>query len=327
MGELLKVDRVTKTFKDQKGRSVCAVNDLSLVIEEGESVSVVGESGCGKSTLARIITRIEKETSGQVFFEGVNLSALRGRELQKKRQHMQMVFQQPLSAISPRMHIGTFLSIPLRNYQIKSPGEIPAEVDRLLEMVRLPVEYKDKYPHEVSGGELQRVMIARAMAARPRLILCDEATSALDVSVQQDIIQLLKDLNETKGVSYLFITHNLSLVHEISNRVIVMYQGKIMESMGSESIQRNALHPYTKFLLSAIFTLKKDQSEAVEILDDANDLEYEGCPFSPRCPLAGERCFHEQPALRPVGNENHFVACHVVQAAETENGTAKAAQA
>lgn len=314
MGELLRVDHVTKTFKDKKGRSVCAVNDLSLVIEEGESVSVVGESGCGKSTLARVITRIEKETAGQVFFEGENLSALRGKTLQKKRQHMQMVFQQPLSAISPRMRIGTFLAVPLRNFRIKETAGILPEVDRLLEMVRLPAEYKDKYPHEVSGGELQRVMIARAMAARPRLIICDEATSALDVSVQRDIIRLLKDLNEKHGVSYLFITHNLSLVHEISSRLIVMYQGRIMESMGSGKIQKRALHPYTKFLLSAVFTVKKEQSQSIEILEDAAEPVTEGCPFSPRCPHAAERCRRELPLLRQIGDDSHFVACHTVEA-------------
>ncbi len=318
MGELLKVDHVTKIFKDRKGRSVCAVNDLSLVMEEGESVSVVGESGCGKSTLARVITRIEKESAGQVFFEGANLSALKGKALQKKRQHMQMVFQQPLSAISPRMHIGTFLSIPLRNFGIKAPAEIPAEVDRLLEMVRLPAAYKDKYPHEVSGGELQRIMVARAMAARPRLIICDEATSALDVSVQQDVIQLLKDLNEKQGVAYLFITHNLSLVHEISSRLIVMYHGRIMESMGSEQIRKHALHPYTKFLLSAVFTVKKKQAQPIEILEDAVGPVTEGCPFSPRCPNATQRCRSELPSLRQLGDDGHFVACHAVNTEKAE---------
>lgn len=265
MSELLVVDHVSKTFHSKKYEDVRAVSDVSFSIAEGESISIVGESGCGKSTLAKLITCMEMPDSGHIVFEGTNLTACRGRQLREKRRRIQMVFQQPQAAISPRMHIGTFLRVPLDNFGIVPKQNVNSEIDRLLEMVQLPKSYRDKYPHEVSGGELQRIVIARAMAARPKLIICDEATSALDAAIQKDMIELLNDLKKESGVSYLFITHDLSLVNKISDRVMVMYQGKVVENLDSRHLLDGAQNSYTCFLLSSVLTLKTNPKRKIEI--------------------------------------------------------------
>lgn len=311
---LLEIRDVCKTFDKGKKTEVTAAYHLNLTVQPGECIAVVGESGCGKSTLAKLITAVQRPDSGAILFDGEDLSRLRGKELRMKRQKMQMVFQQPMAAISPRMTIGAFLRVPLENFKVVPRGEMDAEVNRLLDMVHLPAAYQTKLPNEVSGGELQRVMIARAMAGRPTLLLCDEATSALDVAVQQDIVELIGRLQKETGVACIFITHDLSLVHQVSQRVVVMYRGRIVEEMGSHNIVSSSLHPYTKLLISSVFTVHCDQSAVPDVRpEDAAVERAEGsCPFYGRCPVAKADCGQGAVSLTPTGDGNHRVACPYV---------------
>lgn len=314
-GALLEIRDLCKTFDKGKRNEVTAAYHLNLTLQQGECISVVGESGCGKSTLAKLITLVQRPDSGQILFEGVELHTLKGAALRSTRRKMQMVFQQPMAAISPRMTIGRFMRVPLENFRIVPRSEMDAEVDRLLDMVHLPASYKSKLPHEVSGGELQRVMIARAMAGRPQLLICDEATSALDVAVQQDIIELIRQLQRDTGVACIFITHDLSLVHQVSQRVAVMYRGRIVEEMGSGSIVSGSLHPYTKLLISSVFTVNCDQDSAPDVRpEDANvERAPDACPFYGRCPQGQPSCGSLPKQLEDVpGDTGHRVACPIV---------------
>lgn len=314
-GALLEIRDLCKTFGKGNRNGVVAAHHVNLTLQPGECISVVGESGCGKSTLAKLITVVEHPDSGQIFFDGEELAVLRGKELRQKRQRIQMVFQQPMSAISPRMTIGKFMKVPLENFKVVEKAAMDAEVDRLLNMVQLPASYKDKLPHEVSGGELQRVMIARAMAGRPALLICDEATSALDVAVQQDIVALINRLQKETGVACIFITHDLSLVHQVSQRVIVMYRGRIVEEMDSHNIVSQSLHPYTKLLISSVFTVDCDQSKTPDVMpeDSAVRKSVEACPFYGRCPKGSSACGEIPITLAPIpGSRTHRVACSAV---------------
>ncbi|MBR2780996.1 MAG: ABC transporter ATP-binding protein [Eubacteriaceae bacterium] len=309
---LLEIKDLSKTFDAGTPSETVAAYHLDLSLERGVCVAVVGESGCGKSTLAKLITCVEKPDSGSIVFDGTELAKLSRRELRQKRRMMQMVFQQPVSAISPRMTIGSFMKVPLVNFGIVSREDLDDEVDRLLAMVQLPPSYKDKLPHEVSGGELQRVMIARAMAGRPALLICDEATSALDVAVQQEIIDLINRLKDETGVACIFITHDLSLVRQVSQRVIVMYRGRIVEKMSSRNIVSEAGHPYTKLLLSSVFGVNCDQDKVPDVMPEDALVEREeyGCPFYGRCPLGEASCGNTEIMLEEAsGDGTHLVAC------------------
>ena len=311
-GALLEIRDLCKTFDKGKTNEVTAAYHLDLTLQQGECLSIVGESGCGKSTLAKLITMVVRPDSGQILFNGVDLHTLRAGELRSARQKMQMVFQQPMSAISPRMTIGRFMKVPLENFDVVPRQEMDAEVDRLLDMVHLPSSYKSKLPHEVSGGELQRVMIARAMAGRPQLLICDEATSALDVAVQQDVIELICQLQKDTGVACIFITHDLSLVHQVSQKVVVMYRGRIVEKMSSDNIVSRSLHPYTKLLISSVFTVNCDQNAAPDVRpEDASVTRApESCLFYGRCPHGLPECGQKPNRLEPVpGDEEQEVAC------------------
>ena len=314
-GALLEIRDVCKVFDQGKPSEVVAAHHIGLTLRHGECIAVVGESGCGKSTLAKLITAVERPDSGQIVFGGEDITALRGAALRQKRQQMQMVFQQPMSAISPRMTIGRFMKVPLENFKVVERREMEAEVDRLLDMVQLPARYKTKLPHEVSGGELQRVMIARAMAGRPALLICDEATSALDVAVQQDIVGLIQRLQRETGVACIFITHDLSLVRQVSQRVVVMYRGRVVEEMPSDSIVSRSLHPYTKLLISSVFTVNCDQSAVPDVRpEDARVKKAaDACPFYGRCPRDTAACGEAANGLHAVpGDDAHRVACPVV---------------
>lgn len=314
---LLEVKHLSKEYRLKDGNSLKAVRDVSFSVEEGECIAVVGESGCGKSTLAKLITRIEFPSSGNILFGIDDIGNMKGKVLREKRKMIQMVFQQPSSAISPRMRIGQFLRVPLENFHIVPKKDIGAEVDRLLDLVQLDRSYKNKFPHEVSGGELQRVVIARAMAANPKMIICDEATSALDVVIQKDILALIRNLQEQNHISILFITHDLGIVKQISQRVMVMYKGRIMESLPSQSLEKEHIHPYTSFLMGSVFSIYEEQTSRKEILADIEfqkeDQEKEECcVFASRCPHSEEICKNKLPVLQPYQKDlGHLVACHL----------------
>lgn len=311
-GNLLEIRDLSKRFNKGKDGEVIAAHHLNLTLARGECVAVVGESGCGKSTLAKLITMVERPDSGQIIFDGTELSSLKGNELRRKRQKMQMVFQQPMSAISPRMTIGAFMKVPLENFHIVDRKDMDAEVDRLLQMVQLPALYKSKLPHELSGGELQRVMIARAMAGRPELLICDEATSALDVAVQQEIIALINRLQQDTGVACIFITHDLSLIHQVSHYVVVMYRGRIVEQLNSRNIVSESKHPYTKLLISSVFTIKCDQNQVPDVMPEDRDVkkQVDACPFYGRCPRGVGSCGETPSSLVSIPmDKKHKAAC------------------
>lgn len=292
---------------------VHAVDDVSLTVNQGETLGLVGESGCGKSTLARTIMRINQPTSGAIRFEGRDILTLSPKELRGLRSQLQIIFQDPYSSLDPRMTIGKIVSEPLIVAGVKDKEERRKRVLQVFDVVNLPEAYYDRYPHEFSGGQRQRVSIARALVMKPKLILCDEPVSALDVSIQSQILNLLNRLQKEFNLTYLFISHALNVVRHISDRVCVMYLGKVMELAPSESIFECACHPYTNALLSAIPipdpTVKRERIILSGELPSPKDPP-KGCRFRVRCPYAIEKCAQEEPLLREVG-PGHFVACHL----------------
>ena len=249
---LVRVESVVKHFPAGLGQSVKAVDGVSFEIREGETLGLVGESGCGKSTLARLVTQLLPVTSGKIFYGDVELTKLRGEKLRQQRRQMQMVFQDPFASLDPRMTVGDIIAEPLDNFGVMKGRARDSRVQELLRIVGLNPNFNNRYPHEFSGGQRQRIGIARALALNPRLVVCDEAISALDVSIQAQIVNLLEDLQREFKLTYLFIAHDLSVVRHISDRVMVMYLGKIVEIADSTQTYTNPKHPYTKALLSAI---------------------------------------------------------------------------
>ncbi len=304
---------------------VKAVNDVSFNILPGETLSLVGESGCGKTTTGRCIVRVYKPTAGQIVYkveeqESIDLAELNNRELRPFRRDIRMIFQDPFSSLNPRLPILQIVGESLKVNRIASGSELEDRVASLLRRVGLRPEYLRRYPHAFSGGERQRIGIARALAMNPRLIVADEAVSALDVSVQAQILNLLQDLQQEFNLTYLFIAHDLSVVEHISHRVAVMYVGKIVELASTEELFRNPLHPYTEALLSAVpkpDPRLRDRGLRIrlegEVADPSNPPS--GCYFHPRCRFAQERCRHEEPEVREIGND-HWVACHFAEELE-----------
>jgi oligopeptide/dipeptide ABC transporter ATP-binding protein len=291
---------------------VKAVDGVSFNVKRGETLGVVGESGCGKSTLGRSIMRLYKMTSGQVLFNGEDFGKYSRRQLRQKRLQMQMVFQDPYSSLDPRMTVGQIIGEALVDHRVARKSEIRKKVEETMELCGLPSYYIGRYPHEFSGGQRQRIGIARSLALDPSFIICDEPVSALDVSIQSQIINLLSDLQKEKNLSYMFISHDLSVVEYISNRVAVMYLGSIVEMAPKDELYNHPLHPYTKALLSAIPVPdpKRKRNRIIlkgDLPSPANPPS--GCKFRTRCPMACEKCAQEAPEYRNVGNE-HFVACH-----------------
>ena len=318
---ILEVQHLVKHFQVGGGMFsrpgvVRAVDDVSFAIRRGETLGLVGESGCGKTTTGRCILHLERPTGGQILFEGVDLAALGERALRAMRRRVQVIFQDPYSSLNPRMTVGQILAEPLKVHGIvPDKAARAARVRELLTQVGLLAQHAKRYPHQLSGGQRQRVGIARALAMEPALIVCDEPVSALDVSIQAQIINLLEDLQNRFGLTYLFIAHDLSVVRHISGRVAVMYLGKIVEITDRRALYEEPLHPYTRALLSAVPipdpALEAQRSRTVlrgEVPSPLNPPG--GCVFHPRCPHAVERCSAEKPPLREI-RSGHWAACHL----------------
>jgi oligopeptide transport system ATP-binding protein len=295
---------------------VHAVDGISFAIRQGETFGLVGESGCGKSTAGRTILQLYRPTSGEVIFEGKNLAALKGEELRRMRRQLQMIFQDPYASLNPRMSIREIVSEPLIVHDITKGKETEDRVNHLLDTVRLNPGFAARYPHEFSGGQRQRIGIARALALNPDFIVCDEPISALDVSIQAQVINLLEDLQEKLGLTYLFIAHDLSMVRHISQRVAVMYLGILAELAERDELYDHPLHPYTQALLSAVPVPDPVVEEKRQRMILEGDVPSpvnppSGCRFRTRCPLAQNICAEQVPLWREVAPD-HWVACHLV---------------
>lgn len=309
---LLEVKDLKKYFQTPAGM-LHAVDGLSFRLERGKTLGVVGESGCGKSTTGRAILRLHEPTSGEVIFEGRDITKISAKEMQKLRSEMQIIFQDPFASLNPRKSVSEIIGEPFRLHKVfKTKAEKNARVLELMELVGLSERMVNTYPHELDGGRRQRIGIARALALNPKFIVCDEPVSALDVSIQAQILNLLKDLQKELGLTYMFITHDLSVVNYFTDEIVVMYLGKVVEHAESEALFEHPTHPYTKALLSAIpVPSLGEKKERIllkgEITSPINPKP--GCRFAPRCEYAKECCFKESPELKQT-TANHFVACH-----------------
>lgn len=320
---LLEVKNLKKYFNLRAGflsqkfaGSVKAVDDISFFIKKGETFGLVGETGCGKTTVARAILRLVPQTGGEVIYNGVNLFKLNSREMFKIRREIQVIFQDPYASLSPRMTVGDIINEPFEIHKIYDKGKRIKRVKELLRVVGLNPEHIHRYPHEFSGGQRQRVGVARALALTPKLLLCDEPVSALDVSVQAQILNLLTDLQKEFNLTYLFIAHDLSVVKHVSDRIGVMYLGKLFEVAKSEDLYKKPLHPYTMGLLSAIPIpdpgMERERKRIVLKGDVPSPISPpSGCSFHPRCPNAQDICSREEPELKnyPENENEHLAAC------------------
>ncbi|MBM6931351.1 dipeptide ABC transporter ATP-binding protein [[Clostridium] spiroforme] len=317
---LLKVEHLKKYYpikSSSLGKNkgyVKAVDDISFEVKVGETFGVVGESGCGKSTMGRSVIRLIEPTSGKIELDGQDFGALKGNDLKKAREKIKLIFQDPYASLNPRMTVKDIIAEPIDIAKVyKTKAERDARIVEVMNQVGLNLDYMSRYPHEFSGGQRQRIGIARAIALQPKLIICDEPVSALDVSIQAKIINLLKQLQKDLGMAYIFISHDLSVVKHIADRVAVMYLGNMMEMADTKTLYANPMHPYTNALFSAIPRISKERIEDKEVLSGdvpspANPPK--GCRFSTRCPHATEQCRNERPELKEI-EPGHFVACHL----------------
>jgi oligopeptide/dipeptide ABC transporter ATP-binding protein len=317
-GPILEVKELKKHFMMRKGifaRSaglIKAVDGVNFSIQPGKTLGLVGESGCGKTTVGRAILRLIEPTSGEVYFQGRDLTGLNPAEMRRTRASLQVIFQDPFSSLNPRLNVGQIVSEPLQNHTDMNPGQIREHLGYLLDRVGLSPDAAMRYPHEFSGGQRQRVGIARALALSPKLIICDEPVSALDVSIQAQVINLLVHLQEEMGLSYLFIAHDLSVVEHISDFIAVMYLGRIVELASDLELYQNPKHPYTKALLSAVPMADPEKTPKRILLPGEVPSPLNppvGCAFHPRCAKARDICRQEAPAMR---GDRHQVACHMI---------------
>lgn len=320
---LVHVENLVKHFPIRRGilfqkqvGAVHAVDGVSFDIFRGETLGLVGESGCGKSTTGRTILQLHKPTSGKVVFEGADLTTLKAEELRKTRRKMQMIFQDPYASLNPRMTIGEIIGEPLRLHGLATRRESDEKVVELLKLVGLNPAYANRYPHEFSGGQRQRVGVARSLSLNPSLIICDEPISALDVSIQAQVVNLLVDLQQQFNLTYLFIAHDLSMVRHISNRVAVMYLGRVVELATRDELYSHPIHPYTQALLSAVPIPDPKSEKARKRILLEGDVPSpinppSGCYFRTRCPMATKVCADLTPEYREV-TAGHFAACHLV---------------
>lgn len=313
MGTLIEVRNLKKYFKTSHGL-LHAVDDVSFSIKQGTTLGVVGESGCGKSTLGRTTIHLLERTSGKIFFEGRDISEPSKQEIKQLRANMQMIFQDPYSSLDPRMSVSQIIAEPLRVYKkYSNRAELSEAVLRLMDTVGLARRLANSYPHELDGGRRQRIGIARSLSLNPKFIVCDEPVSALDVSIQAQILNLMQDLQAEFNLTYLFITHNLAVVKHVSERILVMYLGNMVEMTTSEEMFQRRLHPYTKALLAAVLVPKYDGKKRERLLLSGELTSpinpKPGCRFAVRCAYSQERCLSESPIFEEV-LPNHFVACH-----------------
>ena len=322
-GPLVAVENLTKHFPVLRGvfrrevGSVRAVDGLDFAIHPRETLGLVGESGCGKSTVGRTILRLHTPTAGRVRFRGDDITALQGEALRRLRPHMQMIFQDPQDSLNPRMTVGSIVSEPLREHGAAKGAALRERVEALLEAVGLDPAFANRYPHEFSGGQRQRIGVARALALHPEFIVCDEPIAALDVSIQAQVVNLLKELQERFGLTYLFISHDLRMVRHVADRVAVMYLGKIVELATSDALYEEPLHPYTRALLSAVPTHDPEREARRTRIILEGDVPSPaapppGCRFSTRCPVAAPECSRREPEWRTL-RPGHRVACHLAE--------------
>lgn len=314
---ILTVENLTKTFKIKSNKlfkdpkQLKAVNNVSFEVYKGETIGIIGESGCGKSTLGKSLIRLIEPTSGSVKYEDISLTDLSEKEMKLMRKDIQIIFQDPYSSLDPRKTAGSIIEEPMKIHNMGTPKERKERVNELLKLVGLDIYHATRYPHEFSGGQRQRINVARALALNPKLIICDEPVSALDVSVQAQVLNLLKELQQQLGLTYLFISHDLSVVKYISDRIAIMYLGKIVELGNSQEIYEKPLHPYTKALFSAIPPENPFERTEKILLEGEIPSPLNlpvGCSFSTRCPNCMEECRGVVPALKDVNGE-HKVAC------------------
>ena len=312
---MIETRNLKKYFKVKKS-FLHAVDNINLTIDEGKTLGVVGESGCGKSTLGRTILRLLEPTSGEILFNGKDISKLSKAQMREMRKDMQIIFQDPYSSINPRLSVSEIIAEPMIvNKTFKSKDELLRRIDELMEIVGLAERLYNTYPHELDGGRRQRIGVARALALNPKFIVCDEPVSALDVSIQAQILNLLQDLQEERGLTYMFITHDLSVVKHISDDIMVMYVGCVVEKSPSKALFEKPLHPYTKGLLSAIPipVINRDKKRVIMKGEISSPIDPKpGCRFATRCPFATDICHQRQPALEEV-QPGHFAACHRVR--------------
>jgi oligopeptide transport system ATP-binding protein len=319
---LLRAEHIVKYFPIKNGvliqrevARVHAVDDVSFELRAGETLGLVGESGCGKSTLARCVARLHEITSGSLIFEGKDISHYSRRALRPVRRDMQLIFQDPYASLNPRKRVGSIIADPLRIHRAGSSQQIKQRVVELLQLVGLSPEHINRYPHEFSGGQRQRIGVARALALKPKLVIADEPVSALDVSIRAQVINLLDDLQDDLGLTYIFIAHDLGVVRHVSDRIAVMYLGKIVEISPAEELYEQPVHPYTEALLSAVPIPDPDLSASRQQIVLEGDVPSPisppaGCRFHPRCRYATDVCRIEEPPLTLMGSTGHLAACH-----------------
>ena len=310
---ILEIKGLTKKFFNEKGQTLTACNNIYLQAFKGQTLGIVGESGCGKTTLMRTLTKVIPANAGELLLNGTNILNLTGESARQSRRQLQMVFQDPSTSFNPKMRVKDIICEPLLNFKLIKNSEVDTKAVELLKLVELTADFKDRYPHSMSGGQRQRLGIARALSLEPQVIIFDEATSALDVSVQNTICELLAKIQKAKQLTYLFICHDLAIVNSFSHQIAVMYLGNIVEILDNTKyeLDKNALHPYTRALIKSVFTANTKTIEPLQgDLPSPIDLP-KGCPFQSRCAQAQEVCSQETPALTEI-KIGHKVACHLV---------------